>query len=204
MSGGPITPDDVLSPGEVAALGGRVVVLVPGSVLVGRSVELGDGVVLYPGAVLQTDAASSIRVGAGTVVYPGAFVSATRGGRVTIGAGVELGPGGVQVTADGPTAHVDVGDRARLMNGPELVGASVVGAGAQIIGPIRAQSVRLGAGGDHREPDPDLRGGVLKGVGLARGIRVGRGEVVNGLGSFADAPVERQRAYHPDAPVAGG
>ena len=110
----------------------------------------------------------------------------------------------MQVTADGPTAHVDVGDRARLMNGPELVGASVVGAGAQIIGPIRAQSVRLGAGGDHREPDPDLRGGVLKGVGLARGIRVGRGEVVNGLGSFADAPVERQRAYHPDAPVAGG
>ena len=203
MSVGPITPDDVLSREELAELGGRVVVLVPGSVLVGRAVELGEGVVLYPGAVLQTDAVSSIRVGAGTVVYPGAFVSATRGGRVSGGAGAELGPGGLQVMADGPAAHVEIGDRARLMNGPEVVGASFVGDGAQIIGPIRAQSVRLGAGRDHREPDPDLRGGVLKGVGLARGIRVGRGEVVNGLGSFADAPVERQRAYHPDAPATG-
>ncbi|GAB3815941.1 hypothetical protein GCM10028799_17750 [Kribbella italica] len=40
----------------------------------------------------------------------------------------------------------------------------------------------------------------LKGFGRARGVQVGVGEVVNGSGDFDDAPVERQRHYHPNAP----
>ncbi|MGW3103523.1 hypothetical protein [Streptomyces sp. NPDC001100] len=38
---------------------------------------------------------------------------------------------------------------------------------------------------------------VFDGAGLARGIRLEAGEVVNGLGDFVAASVERQLAYHP-------
>ncbi|MEU8925482.1 hypothetical protein AB0D10_31885 [Kitasatospora sp. NPDC048545] len=38
---------------------------------------------------------------------------------------------------------------------------------------------------------------MLKGTGLARGIRLAAGDVMNGLGDLAAAPVERQLAYHP-------
>ncbi|MGW2400631.1 hypothetical protein ACWCYY_29135 [Kitasatospora sp. NPDC001664] len=68
------------------------------------------------------------------------------------------------------------------------------------IGAVAVQSVRLAGGGEHAYPDPDGRGAVLKGSGLARGLSLEAGEVVNGSGDFAAAPVERQRAYHPDAP----
>ncbi|MDP9843982.1 hypothetical protein [Streptosporangium lutulentum] len=37
----------------------------------------------------------------------------------------------------------------------------------------------------------------MKGFGLARGIQLGAGEVINGAGDFADASIERQLAYHP-------
>jgi hypothetical protein len=55
----------------------------------------------------------------------------------------------------------------------------------------------LGAGESYLHPDPDLRGAVLKGAGLARGLRVGRGEVISRRENFEQADIERQVAYHP-------
>ncbi len=69
-----------------------------------------------------------------------------------------------------------------------------------MLGQITAQQVALGAGEDFSYPDPDGRGAVLKGFGKARGLTLDPGEVINGTGDFADAPLERQRTYHPDSP----
>jgi hypothetical protein len=69
-----------------------------------------------------------------------------------------------------------------------------------VLGPITAQQVELSGGADGSHPDPDHRGAVLKGFGKARGLTLKTGEVVNGSGDFATAPIERQRSYHPDAP----
>lgn len=174
-------------------------VLDPHSVLVSRFAVIGDGNIFYPGVVIQSDEDSILTIGSYNTFYPGTFLLAENGGRLDIGSHSLYGPGGLQIKANTPGATIVIGDRVRISNGPEVVGATSIGDGGQVIGPIQAQSVQIAAGGDHTEPDVDQRAGVLKGVGLARGIRVEVGEVVNGLGNFADAVVERQSVYHPRA-----
>ncbi|BAJ29061.1 MULTISPECIES: hypothetical protein [Kitasatospora] len=172
----------------------------PFSALVSRRVVLGTGNTLYPGVTLECDEDSVCELGDGNVLRPGTAVLAAAGGTVRIGSGNLIGDGGARLKANRSDAEVRVGDRTRLAGGPEVVGRSLIGDGCQLIGAITAQSVRLAGGGDHTHPDPDGRGAVLKGFGLARGLVLERGEVVNGAGDFAAAPVERQRAYHPGAP----
>ena len=185
---------------EVAALAPRVAVLDPGSTLVGGAVELGDGVVLYPGVVLFACGAGSVTIGAGTVLGPGPVSVIADGGRVSIGAGVVLGPGGVTIVARRDTA-VEVGDSARLHGGAFVEGPASLGAGAQLLGTVAVRDVVLEGGEDHAASDPDARGGVVKGSGRVHGARVGVGEVVGvGAGARPEAAtheVDRQRAHHP-------
>ena len=185
---------------EVAALAPRVAVLDPGSTLVAGAVELGDGVVLYPGVVLSARGSGSITVGAGTVLGPGPVSVVADGGRVSIGAGVVLGPGGVTIVARRGSA-VEVADEARLHGGAFVEGPASFGAGAQLLGAVAVRDVVLEGGGDHAAPDPDDRGGVIKGTGRVHGARVGVGEVIGvGAGGRPDTSehvVDRQRAHHP-------
>jgi carbonic anhydrase/acetyltransferase-like protein (isoleucine patch superfamily) len=170
------------------------------STLVSAGVVLGPGAVLYPGVLVEKDADSSVVIGAETRLYPGTVVLASGGGSVAVGAGCQFGPGGVQVKANAAGAQIRIGNGVRLLNGCEVVGASEIGDGGQLIGAIAAQSVRLAGGlGGWEWPDPDERGAVVKGAGLARGLQLEMGQVVNLQPSFADAAVEDQRAYHPGA-----
>jgi len=156
---------------------GGVRILDPYSTLVSRGVRIGPDTIVYPGVVMQRDAASSLTVGSSNVLYPGCLLMAERGGRLAIGDNCELGPGGVQVKANMPDAEIVLGDRVRLLNGAELTGRSRLGHGAQIIGQVSAQSVQLGGGlGGYSWPDPDERGALLKGAGPApRALRARRG-----------------------------
>jgi carbonic anhydrase/acetyltransferase-like protein (isoleucine patch superfamily) len=175
----------------------RVRILDPYSTLVSSGVQIGPDTVVYPGVVIQRDAASMLSLGSGNVLYPGTLLMAERGGQLRVGDNCELGPGGVQVKANMPDAEIVLGDGVRLLNGAELTGRSNLGNGAQIIGPVSAQSVQLAGGlGGHTWPDPDERGALLKGTGLARGLSLARGEVVSCQPSFADGDVERQARYH--------
>ncbi|MFJ9441712.1 hypothetical protein ACIRRH_07550 [Kitasatospora sp. NPDC101235] len=190
----------LLTPGELMLLADQdVVVLDPFSALVSRRVTLQAGTVLYPGVTIECDADSSCTLGPGAVLHGGTRVVATGGGRIAIGRRAQIGEGGAVIKA-GAGETVELGDEVRITNGAELAGGCRLGTGAQILGPISARAVELAAGRPHTHPDPDGRGGVLKGHGRARGIRVGVGEVVNGNGDFATAPLERQRTYHPEAP----
>ena len=172
----------------------------PFSVLISSRVAIGSGNTFYPGVTVECDGASTCVIGDGNTFRPGTAVLAASGGSVRIGDGNLIGEGGAQIKANRADAVIEIADRTRLVNGPEIVGRSLIGTGCQINGAVAAQSVRLAGGGDHTFPDPDGRGAVLKGFGLARGILLAPGDVVNGTGDFASAPVERQRAYHPQAP----
>jgi len=185
---------------QVVALADRdVTVFDPFSTLVGERVELGEGCVLYPGTVLECDAQSVCVLGRDNVLSPGTRICAVQGGHVQIGHCNNIGEGGAQVKANRPDARIEIGGNTRVSGGAELVGSTVLGSGCQVIGAISAQSVILEGGGDWTHPEPDERGAVLKGFGLARGLRLRTGDVVNGAGDFRTAPVERQSHYHPKA-----
>ncbi|MFJ4778413.1 hypothetical protein [Streptomyces sp. NPDC088762] len=169
-----------------------------GSTLIAKDAEIGSGNVFYPGVIVRCEGGDCV-IGRDNTFFPSTVLLAGAGGRITIGDACTFGPGGVQIKANRPGTELRVEDRVRVLNGAEIVGASLLGSGSQIIGAVAAQSVRLGAGDDFEGPDPDTRGAVLKGFGLARGLRLEAGEVVNGSGDFAAAPVERQLSYHPRA-----
>ncbi|HEY3003588.1 MAG TPA: hypothetical protein VGJ44_14675 [Kribbellaceae bacterium] len=198
------TPDDhreqlgFLTVQATAALAAHgVKILDPHSTLVSARAELAAEVLLYPNVLVRCDAESRITIGAGSVLYPGTVLIAEGGGEIGIGVRCQLGPGGAQVKANQAGARIRLGDGVRLVNGAEVVGTSDLGDGSLVLGPVSAQSVRLGGGlGGNDWPEPDERGAVLKGSGLARGIELERGQVLNLTPSFADAPVEWQSAYH--------
>ncbi|MFE4617387.1 hypothetical protein ACFRJ7_14910 [Streptomyces sp. NPDC056747] len=181
---------------EMAELAETNTIFDLGSTLIAKNAEIGSGNVFYPGVIVHCDGGGCV-IGQNNTFFPSTLLLAEAGGRIAIGDACTFGPGGVQIKANRPGAELHVGDRVRVLNGAEIVGSSVLGSGSQIIGAVAAQSVRLGAGDDFEGPDPDTRGAVLKGFGLARGIWLEAGDVVNGSGDFAAAPVERQLSYHP-------
>ncbi|WP_344181789.1 hypothetical protein [Kribbella lupini] len=174
------------------------VVLDPYSVLIGTAVVLGKENVLYPGVVIECAEDAECVLGDRNTLLPGTFIAVGPGGSVVIGDDGRIGEGGARIVAGGD--EVSVGNRTRLSSGAVVVGPAELGDGCQILGQITAQDIVLAGGADHTHPDPDHRGAVLKGFGKARGVQLGVGEVVNGAGDFDDAPVERQRHYHPNAP----
>ncbi|MBP2299809.1 hypothetical protein [Azospirillum picis] len=174
-----------------------VLVLDPFSTLVSPGVALAAGVTLWPGTILQATGDGRIAIGAETQLFPGTRIVAA-GGRVSVGTMAEIGEeGGFTIKADQPGNLVEIGSGARLLGGGSLTLCNSIGDGAQVLGPIRMQNCRLQAGGSHREPDPDRRGGVLKGSGVARGLTVPTGMVIQAFGLFSEDDLRPQTFFHP-------
>ncbi|WP_112664048.1 hypothetical protein [Microvirga flavescens] len=186
-----------LSLADTLALANRgVMILDPSSTLISPGVDIGALVIFWPGTVVQRLGQSSITIGNGTALFPGTRIVAD-GGTVAIGALAEIGEeGGFTVKAEAGAA-ITIGNTARLLGGGSLTLSNDIGNGAQILGPIRCQNCALGNGGDYREPDPDRRGGVLKGSGVARNLHVSQGHVIQSFDLFANAPLRRQTEFHP-------
>jgi carbonic anhydrase/acetyltransferase-like protein (isoleucine patch superfamily) len=173
-------------------------VLIPdaGSVLISADVLLEDGVVLWPNVILQSSDSGRITVGRDTSLFSGTRIVAA-GGPVTIGMGAEIGEeGGFTIEAD-MGEIIAIGDGACLLGGGSLNLSNRIGRGAQILGPIRCQNCALGDGGTYRDSEPDERGGVLKGSGVARHVEVPQGHVIQAFGLFAEADMRRQSYFHP-------
>ena len=188
-----------LSAADTVSLTHRGVVIPdPTSVLISPSVRVGKGAVLWPGVILQIQENGVIAVGDDTQLFPGSRLVAS-GGSIMVGAQAEIGEEGGFTIKAGPAEIIEIGDGARLLGGGSLMLSNRIGRGAQIVGPIRCQNCTLGAGGTYRDPEPDERGGVLKGSGVARGIEVPRGHVIQAFGLFTEAPVRRQSYFHPKA-----
>ena len=178
-----------------------VSVLDPHSTLIAATARLESGIVLWPGTTIQAEEGGIVSIGAGTVLFPGTRLMA-RAGQVIVGRDTELGDeGGFTIRAEGADVAIWIGERVRLTGNGSLALSNRIGNGAQILGPIQVRNCRLGDGASHRDPDPDLRGGVLKGHGVAHGLDVPTGHVIQAFGLFADAPIRRQSFFHP--PPAG-
>ncbi|MBM6595837.1 hypothetical protein [Microvirga pudoricolor] len=185
-----------MSAAQTAALGeAGILVPDPHSTLVSAGIDLAPGVVIWPGTVLSLTG-GSLSIRSGTHLYPGTRIVA-EGGAIAIGSDAEIGEEGGFTVKAGVGSSIAIGSRARLLGGGSLLLSNHLGDGAQVLGPIRCQECRLGTGGSHREPDPDLRGGVLKGMGVARGIEVPQGYVVQAFGLFSEAPLRLQTHFHP-------
>lgn len=178
---------------KVAATG--VLAPVPEAVLVSPGVLLGDGVILWPNVILQILPGGGIEIGSGAVLFPGTRIVAS--GRVRVGPGAEIGDeGGFTIKAeDGNLAEIGAG--ARLLGGGSLSGSNRIGRGAQILGPIRCRNCRLGDGTTYRDPEPDERGGVLKGSGVAYDVNLPCGTVIQAFGLFSEGVVRPQSYFHP-------
>lgn len=174
-----------------------VVVHDPFSTLISPDVALGAGVTFWPGVIVQAGEGGQVAIGEGTQLFPGTRIVAI-GGRVGVGTATEIGEeGGFTIKADRSDSLIEIGDGVRLVGGGSLTLDNRIGHGAQVLGPIRMQNCRLGDGGTHRDPDPDRRGGVLKGSGVARGIEVPAGMVIQAFGLFGEAPLRPQSFFHP-------
>ncbi len=188
-----------LSPEElVETVGAQNDILDPYSVLVSSTVTIGTGNILYPNVVIRSDDGAEVHVGNDNVFYPGTYLFGNDG-KIVIGSDNEFGVGGCTVRANMPNAAIVIGDGGRYSGGVDIMGATTLGSGSQVLGAITVQSCELAPGGTFSEPDPDERAAVLKGMGQARGITLQKGQVVNGLGDFADSKIEWQRDYHPKA-----
>ncbi len=183
---------------ETEALGARgILVLDPCSTLVSPGALLADGMVLWPNVSVQVMAGGAVSIGADTILLPGTRVLASSG-IVRIGEGAEIGAeGGFTIDVRAADNVIEIGAGARLLGGGSLSRSNQVGDGAQILGPIRAQECRLGSGDTHHGPDPDRRGGVLKGAGVARRLVVPQGRVVQAFGLFSEAAMHWQTFFHP-------
>jgi carbonic anhydrase/acetyltransferase-like protein (isoleucine patch superfamily) len=172
------------------------VVLDPFSLLISKDVEIGEKNVFYPNVVIQREDQGNIRVADENTFFLNTYLFANQG-TIDIGRKNHFGDGGCTIKANNPDAHIVVGDNGRYINGAVIIGNSDLGSGSQIIGSITVQDTVLAGGQNFQHANPDERGAVLKGIGLARGLYVAQGKVINAFGSFQDAPIESQSKYHP-------
>ena len=187
-----------LSLADTAALNEKgIIVLDPHSTLVSPRVVLSEGITLWPSVTIEASDCADVSIGRGTQLYSGTRIVA-KSGKIVIGMDVEIGEeGGFTIKAETSHCVIEIGNGARLLGGGALSLRNVIGRGAQVLGPIRMQNCVLGAGATYAEPDPDKRGAVLKGSGVARNIELPAGKVIQGFGLFSEAPVCDQSYFHP-------
>jgi carbonic anhydrase/acetyltransferase-like protein (isoleucine patch superfamily) len=166
------------------------------SVLIGENIKVGSNNTFYPGVVIEQQGSGKITIGDGNIFYPGVYILSSDG-EIIIGNHNEFGPAGATIKANNSDALITIGNHGRYCDGANIMGKSTLGSGSQILGNITVQNCTLADGGTFQEPNPDERGAVLKGFGHARNIVLETGQVINGVGNFADFPIEQQSAYHP-------
>jgi acetyltransferase-like isoleucine patch superfamily enzyme len=168
----------------------------PFSTLISREVHIGIGNVVHPGVQLRCIGKNALFIGDGNTFHSGTRVEA-RQGPIRIGHRNEFGDGGFSARTDTARSRIQIGDGGRYTLNCAVTGDTDLGCGSQILGPIAVDSCRLAAGDTHAEPNPDLRGAVLKGVGRARGLVLGVGEVIQGFGVFEMTDRKMQSFFHP-------
>ena len=171
------------------------VILDPWSVLISASAKVGSGNIFYPNVTIECSTSSSANIGSANTFCSGSLVVAMNAGAIEIGDANEFGDG-LAIKANRNGSLVRIGSNCRLISGAQVMGRTTIGSGSQIIGSIVVQDCQLDEGEPYSGTNPDLRGAVLKGQGLARSLHVPRGGVINGAGDFSASQIELQSSYH--------
>ncbi len=176
-------------------IGATNTLLDPFSLLVSRTVKIGAGNTFYPNVSIIALEEGVIEIGDRNTFFPGCYFLANPGS-ILVGSENEFGDGGFAAKANMPGSRIEIGNTGRYTGGPQVLGHTKLGSGSQVIGPVTVQDCVLHDGESYRGQNPDQRAALLKGSGLARGIVLGRGEVIQGQGNFDQAQVMRQAAFH--------
>ncbi|AUQ23952.1 hypothetical protein [Dickeya zeae] len=168
----------------------------PFSVLISKHAEIGTGNIFYSNIILSASSGHILKVGNNNIFYSNTVIEASAGS-VCVGSENQFGEGGVTIKANRAGAMIEIGNDGRYLGGASIFGACRLESGSQVLGQITVDSCHLLAGGSWREPNPDNRGGLLKGYGTARNLMVGKGRVINGAGAFDESMLELQSTYHP-------
>ncbi len=175
---------------------GDNLLLDPFSTLISDGVSLGTGTVLHPGIRIYARSGAQVILGSGHPLFSGTVIEAVDG-NITAGDHNEIGDGGFSARANRSRAESTIGSHSRYQGGVSVLGCSALGEGTQLLGQIAAMDCSLEAGEDYRCPDPDLRGGVLKGFRIASSIHVPCGWVIAGRGEFREEMMVLQTTFHP-------
>jgi len=168
----------------------------PFSILISQNAEIGTGNVFYSNVIISASTTSRLTIGDRNVFHPGTTLEAADG-EIQVGSDNVFGDGGFSARANRPGAQIKIGDSGRYKDGAKIFGKSYLGNGCQILGAVTAEDCYLSDGQSHLFPDPDERGAVLKGFGVARSITLGAGEVIQGDGMIQATDVLRQSSFHP-------
>jgi len=171
-------------------------VLDPFSTLVSPGVVLGKGNILYPGVTLKASGDGRLTLADNNTLHAGCLFEASHG-NILAGSGNCFGEGGFTAKANRTGAQIRIGNFGRYLNNPSVFGETSLGNGCQLLGGITVDSCTLEGGGSFEEPDPNLRGGLLKGRGLARSLTIPRGKVIAGEGGFRQEDLLPQSHFHP-------
>lgn len=103
----------------------------PFSILISRSVILGEGNTFYPN-VLVSCRQGQCFIGSGNIFHSGTTVMVDAGGMVLMGNNCTLGPGGVQMLANRRNSRLVVEDAVQVHGGVSLSGSSVLQHGSEV------------------------------------------------------------------------
>ncbi len=168
----------------------------PFSVLISVESEIGTGNTIHSCVSLLSGDASILRIGNDNIFHPNTVLVA-EGGDILVGSHNQFGEGGFTAKANKPGARITIGSHGRYLGNATVFGTTSLGDGCQILGQITVDSCSLTGGGCWKDPDPDMRGALLKGQGNARDISLETGQVIAGQGCFAQKDVLMQSHFHP-------
>jgi len=165
------------------------------SLCISINTVLGSKNTFYPNVTIIATGDSEIHIGDNNVFLPGTLILASAGS-IKIGSGNQFGEGGFSCVSNRAGSEIHIGDEGRYLHGAAVYGRTTLGNGSQVIGGIVVDSCSLEAGEAHTGNDPTTRGAVLKGVGVAKNLAIGRGQVISGFGQFTDNMAQDQINFH--------
>jgi UDP-3-O-[3-hydroxymyristoyl] glucosamine N-acyltransferase len=166
----------------------------PFSILISKSVVIGNGNIIYPNVVIR-NITGHIEIGNSNQLFAGLNI-VCENGKIRIGNENELGENGVEIRSIDGT--ISITNQCRINKGAQILDECVLENGSQILGNIKVRKCRLGSGTSYKGKDPNNRGAVLKGYGYAKGLSVEVGHVIFGKGDFNQDMIELQKKYHPN------
>lgn len=183
---------------EVLALNKKGnLILDPFSILISKRVKIGSQNIFYPSIIVEILNNGAISIDNGNTFFPQTSMLADNG-EIIIGNNNQFGDGGVSIKANQPGVKIRIGNEGRYLNGVQVIGNTSLGSGSQLIGGLlTVQDCSIENGLPYTHPEPDERGGVIKGFGVARNLTIKQGQVINGSGVFLEEDIKKQSFYHP-------
>lgn len=172
------------------------VVFDPYSLLISKNVHIGKENVFYSNIIIKSDDTSLIKIGNRNTFFNNTNFIAENGGVIEVGNENVFSGGPISIKANMNQAQIIFSDEGRYDGNINVYGNCYFGRGSQILGNINVYSCKLEAGASYKDPDPDCRAGLIKGLGTAKNLVVPQGKVINGWHEFKQEQLEDQNHYH--------